>query len=183
MYATRPSRRLHAAELMSSPRAVEGEALVDTARVMTAGEAAASGEFLMRPTAEPNVLEAVDTMQTVRPVECPPCPPPTVLYRTVTKMVPGPAVPGPTQYVYVRSPAPSREMTPEGQPGSIGFDSYDDWWNALGREAGLPYDPPTAVPGGPGPLSIPEQAGVAGGFPWWLLLAAGGIWLATRKKR
>lgn len=29
-------------------------------------------------------------------------------------------------------------------PGPIGFDTYDQWWLALGRDAGIPYNPPQA---------------------------------------
>ena len=37
-----------------------------------------------------------------------------------------------------RTPAHRYSM---GQEGPIGFPSYHDWWHALGKEAGFPYEP------------------------------------------
>jgi len=189
MYAARAHTRLRAATTLvaSLPTAqvAEGEALVSQG-VLTSSEAQRSAEVPMQATTDPNVLEAVDTMQTVRPVECPPCPPPTVITRTVpgpVRTVPGPVqtVPGPVRYVYLPVPPGTNLQDVAAQP--IGFASYDEWWNALGRDAGIPYNPP-ASPGGPAPLSTPEQAGAVGHFPWLLLIAGGGLlWYFARKKR
>lgn len=35
-----------------------------------------------------------------------------------------------------------------GQEGPTGFASYDEWWEALGRDAGIPYNPPIRATGG-----------------------------------
>lgn len=183
---------------LAPSRAVEGEALITQSALTPADQAA--GAELDEATVLQN-LPVADALQTVRPTECPPCPPPQVVYRDriVEKRinVPGPTVvktvPGPTQYVYVpaggSAAAPRYGTVPA--PGAaysapIGYATYDEWWEALGRDAGVPYEPPSDQPGGGVSPFSPEQAGSVAGrsFPWWLLLVAGGAaWWVTRKKK
>lgn len=220
MYTTNHSRGLRGAEeftAMPMPIA-EGEALITaqsnvspSLTSMSALELQRGGEILLSSdrTVGPADVMAASAMQTVRPessAECPPCPPPSVIYRDRVvyrdRKVPCPppppprivyrdrylpgktvTVPGPTQYVTVPGGS-SGASSPGGLP--TGFATYDEWWNALGRDAGIPYDPAGASgfsPGGVVPMS-PERADVAGGFPWWLLVVGAAVmWYAGKERR
>ena len=133
--------------------------------------------------AYPPQLPAADAaMQTVRPdagLECPPCPPPQVVYkdrivyrdRFVDRPVQVP-VPGPTQYVYVDRAGQTFTMPPAGM-----------------------------LPGGSSPSSVPNSVGTpepmddasaghaadAGATRrrsyWWLLLVGGAAYLALRERK
>lgn len=144
----------------------EGEALVTDqgANVLEARRAA--------ELPEGNVM-ASGAMQTVRPTECPPCPKPSVIYRTVYRDRVT-TVPGPTRYVYSSSPIPGGASAPGGPaypvpsapPGASPEQAPAD-------AAGEVIDPAL-------PIVRREQDGR---FPWWVLvLAAGGLWLASRKR-
>lgn len=161
---------------------VEGEALITTNYLSPAEQAA--GAELDETTVLRNLdptLPVADAMQTVRPVtaECPPCPPPQVIYRdrVVEK-----TVRGPTQYVYLPGPAPAGSPLPSYRlpPGRVEEDAYG--------AVALPYgaDSAAGLPGGGAAVVSPEQAAASAGsrFPWLLLLAAAGAaYWYTRKER
>lgn len=200
MYTNGQSRGLRGGRMGATnlTQPVEGEALI-TAGSASAAEAQRAGEILLQPY-DPTM--AAGAMQTVRPdapAECPPCPPPSVIYRDriVEKRIPVvTTIPGPTRYVYVTTPGPVR--TPP-----TGFATYDEWYNTFGRSAGLPYNPPgggqNASPE-PAPAGAGEDGPGAGsgvdiydidagstgkGILWWVIAAAAGTawYLESRKKR
>jgi hypothetical protein len=138
----------------------------------------------------------VGAMQTVRE-GCPPCPEPVtkIVYRDrivekkvfVPVPVPGPAIPGPTKYVYITAPAggapPTQPFYGSPLPDSRGA-AYSFGPSGSSSAGGSQETPVDGGSGAGSQQSAGESLSVGKGkFPWWLVAAAfGAAWMMSQQR-